>query len=589
MASRRQRRLKTLWLIAAGVGVTAIAVAAYAFGAFRSLELDSVDTRFSIRGERAPPRGIVLVKIDDVTFNELQERFPFPRSIHARVIDRLRADGARAIAYDVQFTEPTEEREDAALVEAVGRAKRVILGTSEVGDEGESNVLGGDDVVQRVGAKAANVNFGRDSDGVIRRVPRAPDGLTHFAVATAETVTGRPVPASEFDDGDAWIDYTGPPGTIRAESLSRVVTGRTKPGTFRDKVVVVGATAPTLHDVHESSTTGERLMSGPEIQANAIDTVLRGFPLHESPPWVDIALIVLLGLAAPVAGLRLRPLAGLGVAVGVGALFVVGVQVAFDNGLILPLIYPLGALVLGAVAVLAAHYAFAAIERERVREVFARFVPEQVVADVLARADDGLRLGGVERECTVLFSDVRGFTAFSERTPAARVIEILNRYLSEMGDVILDHGGTLSAYIGDGIMAVFGVPLDQPDHADRALATAREMLVRLNRFNDWLRDEEGIEDGFRIGIGLNTGIVMAGNVGSERRLEYTVIGDTVNTASRLEGMTKGSPHFVYFSDSTKSALAQEPTDLVYVDELEVRGRLGKVKLWSLANGGRPLA
>ena len=157
-------------------------------------------------------------------------------------------------------------------------------------------------------------------------------------------------------------------------------------------------------------------------------------------------------------------------------------------------------------------------------------------------------------QATVMFTDLRGFTSFSEETDPAEVIDVLNHYLSEMSDAILDHGGTLVAYMGDGIFAVFGAPLEQPDHADRALRTAREMLdVRLPRFNDWIRSE-GHGDGFRMGIGLNSGYVMSGHVGSERRVEYAAVGDTTNTASRIEAQTKRTPHQLLLSDSTKQAL-----------------------------------
>jgi adenylate cyclase len=150
-----------------------------------------------------------------------------------------------------------------------------------------------------------------------------------------------------------------------------------------------------------------------------------------------------------------------------------------------------------------------------------------------------------------------------------------------MSEAILDHGGTLVAYMGDGIMAVFGAPLQQDDHADRALAAARDMLARLEGFNGWLQSEE-LHQGFKMGIGLNTGAVMSGNVGSERRLEYTALGDTTNTAARLEGMTKGTPHQLYVADSTRAALRTPADDLVEVGDFEVRGRKAKITLWSLA-------
>jgi adenylate cyclase len=225
-----------------------------------------------------------------------------------------------------------------------------------------------------------------------------------------------------------------------------------------------------------------------------------------------------------------------------------------------------------------------AFERERVRDLFSRFVPENVVDEVLASADRGLRLGGVQREGTVMFTDLRGFTSFAESLTPDGVIEALNRYLSEMSDAILDHGGTLVAYMGDGIMAVFGAPIAQDDHADRALGTAREMLtVRLPRFNAWLR-ERGLGAGFRMGIGLNSGPVMSGNVGSERRVEYTAVGDATNVAARIEQLTKGTPHQLMLSGATKEALTHPPGDLLFVEEVELRGRRAGTAIWSLPDG-----
>jgi adenylate cyclase len=181
-----------------------------------------------------------------------------------------------------------------------------------------------------------------------------------------------------------------------------------------------------------------------------------------------------------------------------------------------------------------------------------------------------------------MFTDLRGFTSFAETLTPDRVIEVLNRYLSEMSDAILDHGGTLVAYMGDGIMAVFGAPIVQTDHADRALSTAREMLaVRLPRFNAWLSEQE-LGSGFRMGIGLNSGRVMSGNVGSERRVEYTAVGDTTNVAARIEQLTKGTPHQLMLSGATKEALTTQPEDLAFVDQIELRGRRAEIAIWSLA-------
>jgi adenylate cyclase len=221
------------------------------------------------------------------------------------------------------------------------------------------------------------------------------------------------------------------------------------------------------------------------------------------------------------------------------------------------------------------------IERERVREVFSRFVPEHVVDDVLERTDEDLRLGGSRGVGTVMFTDIRGFTAFTERTQPDRVIDLLNEYFGEMIDAIFHHGGTLVGYLGDGLLAVFGAPIPLDDHADRALAAAREMLaVRLPRFNRRVR-ERTLGNGFEMGIGLNSGLFIAGNVGSARRLEYTVYGDTVNTASRIEGMTKTTRQSVLIADSTRQALLRPPSHLVHVGEFDVRGKQSSIRLWTI--------
>ena len=192
-------------------------------------------------------------------------------------------------------------------------------------------------------------------------------------------------------------------------------------------------------------------------------------------------------------------------------------------------------------------------ERRHVRDLFSRFVPEAVVEEVLAQAD-GARLGGRALNGTIMFTDLRGFTTFSESRPAGEVIEVVNRILSDQTETIMAHGGTIIAYLGDGLMAAFGAPIEQPDHADRALAAARELIgATLPGLNAWMR-EQGYGDGFRMGIGVNSGSFISGNVGHERRLEYTAIGDVINTASRIEGLTKGTRHQLLFSDATREAL-----------------------------------
>jgi adenylate cyclase len=576
-----QARIRTL--VGVSLLAAALAVLLHQVNALDTLEQDSIDGRFQVRGDRDPPKDVVLVLVNDVTLDELDTRWPFPRSMHAKVVDRLRRAGAKVIAYDVQFTEPTTPKEDGALIDAVARAHgHTVLATTEVDEKGHSNIFGGEGVLHDIGARSANTTFEPDAGGVLRMAPYKLDRLKGFGVVAAELARGKKIRRGDVPDDPYWVDYAGGPGTYDAVSFSRVLRGQVASKRLRGKVVIVGASAPRLHDLHQTPFSDGEPMPGPEVLANAVSTALDDFPLRRSPQPIDVIVIVLLALTPAVASIRYRPVTGFALALGAGVVYLLAAQLAFQLGVIVPLIVPLGALVLAATAVLGVHYGLAAFERAQVRSTFARFVPADVVTEVLARTDGDLRLGGVRRTTTVMFSDLRSFTSFAERLEADQVIEVLNRYLSEMSDAIMDEGGTLVAYMGDGIMAVFGAPLEQPDHADRALRAAREMVgPRLAAFNEWLREHGLSEDGFRMGVGLNTGPVMSGNVGSERRMEYTAVGDTTNTAARLEGMTKGTPFAILLADSTFEAMKDRPHDLEHAGEVEVRGRERAVKVWGL--------
>jgi adenylate cyclase len=220
------------------------------------------------------------------------------------------------------------------------------------------------------------------------------------------------------------------------------------------------------------------------------------------------------------------------------------------------------------------------VEEERVRNVFTRFLPEQIAAEMLARSDGAPSIRAVRLWATVMFVDLRGFTTLAESLPVEQVITVLNRYQGMMGDAVLDHGGTLVDYLGDGLMAVFGAPIESIDHADHAVAAAREMASgRLSDFNEWLR-AEGISEGFHMGIGLNSGRVMSGTLGSERRIDYAVIGDTVNTGARIEQLTKETGHAILLSDQTRTNMTDATDGLVFVDEFEIRGKQSRIKLWT---------
>jgi adenylate cyclase len=579
----RGRRLRLLALVAVAAVAVGIGLISTGTGLFGDIERASIDARFEVRGTREPAQKIAVVEVDDRTFSDLDRQWPLPRSMHGRLIRRLTEDGARAIAYDVQFTEATEPREDNALIEAVADAPAIVLATTEVDAEGGTNVFGGDEVLREIGARAGNAVVDSDEDGVLRRMRDEIDELVSFPVAVAELVSDQPIDRSGFDDdGEAWIAYAGPPDTFPTYSFSQVMRGQVPASAFKDAIVVVGVGAPSLGDVHSTPTSGRERMIGAEVVANAIATALDGFPLRSAPGWIGVLLVIGLGLVAPAVALRLGILKVIAIAVVVGAAFVVAAQLAFDNGTILPVVSPLVALILGTLGAVGVVGFFAAIDRERTRAQFARFVPERVVDDVLARAD-GARLGGVRAEATVLFCDLRGSTALLEKLSPERGIEVVNRYLTEMTNAVIAHGGTLAGFRGDGLIALFGAPLEQPDHAARALAAAREMAgPALSRVNVALR-EEGFDAEVRIGVGVASGEVMAGNVGSELRMEYTAIGDPANVAARLESMTKGSDHTVFVADATRALLGEADREgLELVGDLDVRGRDEKVTVWTLA-------
>jgi response regulator RpfG family c-di-GMP phosphodiesterase len=360
VAGSRARVLLLAALLAIAAGA-----AAWATGALDPVERASVRVRFGLR-HVDPPADVAVVAIDDDTFSRLRTRWPFPRSLHATAVDRLRAAGAREVVYDVQFTEPTTPREDMALYRSIQRAGGAVLATSESDGRGHTNVLGGDANLAAIHARAAASNFVNDPGGSIARYPWRVAGLESVAAVSAERFGGRVLGAGAFDGGSAWIDFRGGPGTFPTLSFADVVQGRFDPASVRGKIVVVGASAPTLQDVHATPVGGSRLMSGPEVQANAIWTALHGNPLRSAPGWLDLLLLVAFGALPFLARLRLGlGLSALAAWVAAG-LYAVVAQVAFGAGLVLAVAGPLATLGIAAVAMVVASHLMESRERRRV-------------------------------------------------------------------------------------------------------------------------------------------------------------------------------------------------------------------------------
>ena len=352
-------------ILVATLAAIALALVAKDAALLDGIEDETVAMRFQARGDHVP-KDVAVVAIDDVTFSDLEQQWPFPRSLHARAVDALRKAGARRIVYDVQFTEPTTEREDLALFNAIERANGVVLATTETDGSGGTNVLGGDENVTAARAHTAAANLETDRGGVIHRFPYSAGGLRSVAVVTAELARGRPFPATPFDDGEAWIDYAGPRGTVPTYHFSDLVNGRVDPEKLRDRIVVIGASAPTLQDVHATPTASDRLMSGPEIQANAISTALRGMPLRDAPGWTGVLALLLLGALPGLAHLRMRGLRAAAVTPVAALAFAAVVQVTFTAGLVVTATYPLLALALGTLGTMSAAFVTERRERRRV-------------------------------------------------------------------------------------------------------------------------------------------------------------------------------------------------------------------------------
>ena len=360
--SDRARPLACVALLAFAVGA-----AVQTTGALDGLERETLKERFEVRGAE-PPDDVVVVAIDAKSFDVLRQQWPFPRSVHGRAIRRLHAAGAREIVYDVQFTEPTKPREDLSLYRAISGAGGAVLATSESDGQGRTNVLGGDANLRRIDARAAASDLYNDSAGAITRFPRSVGGLETLPVVAAERAGAARLPDSAFGHDGAWIDYRGPPGTIHTVSFSDVVLGRFAPDAFRGRVVVLGPSAPTLRDVHATPVGGDEPMAGAEVQANAIWTALHGAPLDQPSTVVELLLIALLALAAPLVSLRFLAFAAALAIPVAGGLFAAGAQLAFEHGWIVDIVAPLAALVVGGVGTIA----WSQLAESRARRAVAR-------------------------------------------------------------------------------------------------------------------------------------------------------------------------------------------------------------------------
>jgi adenylate cyclase len=385
-------------------------------------------------------------------------------------------------------------------------------------------------------------------------------------------------------DGSVLINFAGPYGTYPHYSMADVLAGEAAPELFRDKIVLVGPTALGIGDLRHTPFAGAFM--GVEIHANVIDNLLhvaepgRTFLVREKrQEMADLAAILVFGLLFGAAFSAFRPLfSTLAALAGLGG-FLVAVTYAFEHwGMWLSFVVPAGTLLVNYAAVTSYRVMVEEREKRKVRAMFSQYVAPSVICLLEQDPARYLLKGGELKELTLMFTDIRGFTALSEELPPDEVVRLVNQHFDEMTSVLFRHWGTLDKYIGDAIMAFWGSPYPHPDHAQRGCACALEMLARMEQLNRESRTQGAHP--LSMGIGLNTGPVKVGNMGSSKRLTWTALGDNVNLASRLEALTRQYDCGILLSDSTRtqvrdSFLCRE------LDCIRVKGRLQPVVIYEL--------
>lgn len=573
-------------LLAACAAVLLLVWAATFTRPWHALEFKTFDVLTAVSAPQRTQFPIVILAIDEPTFQALQQSWPFPRSVHARLIERLHADGAAAIGLDVVFAEPTTEAEDAALERAIATAAPVALASArEKIDTGNATLWTEVPPLQRLlraGGQAGSALVEPDDDFVVRRAFGGTDSL---AMQLAQRAAGgqlvHPEPAQ-------WLAYRGPRGTLDTRSYYQALEpGLLPAGFFRGKIVLIGRSARSASELENAradlfnspfgTVGGDRLFPGVELHATQVDNLLAEDGLRTAPDhWAFLVVLLL----APLMAWASRRLA-LGWAIVLTVLVVVataGVSwLLFERWrLWWPPLVPMASALGLAGATALVGYATVRRRARQTRAMFAQYVPPAVV-DRLVAQPELMRLGGEAREVTVMFTDLANFTALSEQLTAEQTVEVLTTYFTAMTPLVHATGGTVDKFIGDAVMAFWGAPLDDAQHAEHAVRAAIAMQRAMQPLDSDLRSR-GLPP-IHMRIGLHTGRVVVGNVGSEQRFSYTVIGDAVNLAARLEGANKAFGTGILLSAITA---AQLPSSMALraLDEVIVKGKTEPVRVFT---------
>jgi adenylate cyclase len=610
---RSTRPLRMLTSAALVLGVIALLAAARHVGLLATTQVAASNLLFKTRGSREA-RSTVIVGIDQRSYQALFARHgplsQWPRTLYAHAVDRLREAGARVIALEIFFDAPRPE--DGALAAAVRRAGNVVTPVVAQGpmrfdprpgvaQEFELFVRPSD-VVRDAAAGEGLANVTTTRDSVVRSLPLLLRAGTEELPAMALTIAalyarrpvvvdgrpgpgvvhaaGRAIPVGEADT--MLINFLGPPssgersGPFPVVAFADVLAGTFDPGLVRDRIVLIGPAIRGV-DEHPTPTTTDTRMWGVEILGNAVETIVHQQYLVPASRGTTIACLAALGVLAGGLVVVASPLAA---ALGIAALLVGYLTLAavlFEGGTVLDLIYPPAALVLVFAVTLAHRVMFVESDQRIVRDAMARYLSPAVSRWVL-EDPRRLALGGELREMTVLFNDIRDFTTVAHALPPDTLVGLLNRYRGLMTAIIFRRDGVLAQYAGDAIEAFWNAPMDQPDHARRACQAALDMVEALDELRPsfaragWPRLE--------VGIGINTGPMIVGNMGSRERLAYLAVGDPVNVAARLEGLTKEYGVRIVAGEDTRLA-AGDRFEFRFLDVVAVKGRPEPLRVYEV--------
>lgn len=584
MTAERFSRLPPRQTAAVAFAMAALMALASLTQAWYHLELKGYDQLAMAHAPGKSQLPITIIAIDEASFSEIGQRWPWPRALHARLIDDLTRAGALLIVFDVLFSEASTPEDDRALAAAIERNGNVVLGShvayQETAHSRQWIRVDPLEALQRAGAANGLADVPLDPDLIVRRMPEGADVLWREIVRKANALRPGMLPEPVLEPG-AMVRFAGGDHTFPYISYYQALdmAKYLPPDAFQDQIVFVG------RDVKASPEAGYMqadtfatpfsessgwLMPGVEIHANVLESALRGDVLRPAPPWAPFALLVTSAVASAVAMRRWRPLPSLA-----WALVLVGLVVALAWALFTQKSLWIPAL--SSVSVIVAIYlalgglAFLSEQRRRneMRRAFALYVSPEVVESMLEHPER-LVLGGERREITVLFTDLKGFTTLSEALGPERVTEVVSEHFTRASAIIKRNGGTVTQFIGDAVMAIWNAPLDEPRHATRAIAAARELQADIAQMRQALV-ARGLPEIF-MRIGVHTCPAIVGNLGAADRFNYTAIGDGVNLSSRLEGVNKLFGTGILLSADTAGRL-EDASELRVVGRVIVKGKV----------------